>query len=63
MLSFFLLGCLVTGIAMTLFFMGFFIEGQFLFGPFIAFIIGLNYIVIAYGQIRKSRVPDEQSGN
>ncbi|MBP3949498.1 hypothetical protein [Bacillus suaedae] len=63
MLSFFLLGCLVTGIAMTLFLMGFFIEGQFLFGPFIAFIIGLNYIVIAYGQIRKSRVPDEQSGN
>lgn len=60
MLSFFLLGCIVTAGAMTLFLVGWFNQGQFLFGPFIAAIIGLNFLFISFIQVKREREERER---
>ncbi|GAE25327.1 hypothetical protein JCM9140_1316 [Halalkalibacter wakoensis JCM 9140] len=55
MLSFFILGCIVTATAVALFLQGLLTEGLFLFGPFIAGLIGLNFLFISFVQVKRER--------
>ncbi|MCM3761861.1 hypothetical protein M3212_13875 [Alkalihalobacillus oceani] len=54
-LSFFLIGCMLTFGALALFIHGWLYEGQFLFGPFIATLVGMNYLFISFVQMKRER--------
>ncbi|GAE37078.1 hypothetical protein [Halalkalibacter akibai] len=54
MVSFFILGCIVTVSSLFLFFSGL-QQGQFLFGPFIAMIIGMNFLLISFVQMKREK--------
>lgn len=60
MISFFILGCLVTIGSSVFFLMGLFEQGQFLFGPFIATLIGLNFILISFVQVKRERAENKR---
>ncbi|WP_216828202.1 hypothetical protein [Alkalihalobacterium elongatum] len=47
MVSFLIIGIIVTIGAGALFYIGLTFENQFLFGPFIALIVGINFIFMA----------------
>ncbi|WP_100404797.1 hypothetical protein [Bacillus solitudinis] len=55
MISFIVLGGSITLIAAFLFGYGWFNQGVFLFGPFIATLIGLNFILIASIRLKQER--------
>jgi uncharacterized membrane protein YiaA len=55
MVSFFILGCIVTIGSLALFLFGLWQQGQFLFGPFIATIIGINFLLISYIQMKREK--------
>ncbi|WP_332633042.1 hypothetical protein [Halalkalibacter flavus] len=60
MISFFILGCIVTITAVAFFLSGWFLQEQFLFGPFIAALIGLNFLFISFVQLKRER--EEREG-
>ena len=60
MISFFILGCLVTIGSLVFFLLGLFEHGEFLFGPFIATIIGVNFILISFIQVKRERKENER---
>lgn len=47
MVSFLILGILVTIGSGVIFYIGLSIENQFLFGPFIGLVVGINFIFMA----------------
>ncbi|MFC0469521.1 hypothetical protein ACFFHM_02940 [Halalkalibacter kiskunsagensis] len=55
MLSFFILGIVVTISAIAYFAFGWIEHGQFLYAPFIAAIVGLNFLFISSVQVRRER--------
>ncbi|MFC0557641.1 hypothetical protein [Halalkalibacter alkalisediminis] len=55
MISFFILGCLVTIGSLIFFLIGWLDQGQFLFGPFIATLIGVNFMLISFTQVKRER--------
>ncbi|MDT8862759.1 hypothetical protein N0O92_21445 [Alkalihalobacillus sp. MEB130] len=59
MISFFVLGCIVTITAVAFFLTGLLSRGEFLFGPFIAALIGLNFLFIGFVQVRREREEGE----
>ncbi|WP_165763764.1 hypothetical protein [Halalkalibacter urbisdiaboli] len=54
MKSFITLGIIITISALVVFVYGF-IKGEFLFGPFIATVIGINFIFIAFARLKQER--------
>lgn len=55
MISFFLLGCFVTAVAAIIFLISLIKHGEFLFGPFIAMLIGINYLLITVVQMARHK--------
>ncbi|KHF37768.1 hypothetical protein [Halalkalibacter okhensis] len=55
MISFFILGCIVTVCAIVYFLSGLLFQGEFLFGPFIAALVGLNFLFISFVQVKRER--------
>ncbi|WP_227936864.1 hypothetical protein [Alkalihalobacillus deserti] len=60
MISFLILGCLVTIGSLAFFLVGLIEQGQFLFGPFIATIIAINFVLISFIQVKRER--EENNG-
>ncbi|WP_332689126.1 hypothetical protein [Halalkalibacter lacteus] len=60
MLSFFILGLVVTISALAYFVYGWMEYGQFLYAPFIAAIVGINFLFISFVQVRRERAEREE---
>jgi amino acid permease len=55
MITFFSAGIIVTLLSISLFGYGWIIGQEFLFGPFIASLIGLNFLFITYIQYKQMK--------
>ncbi|ARK31440.1 hypothetical protein [Halalkalibacter krulwichiae] len=58
MISFLILGCIVTFGSLVIFLVGLIEQGKFLFAPFIAAVVGINFILISIVQVRREREED-----
>lgn len=61
MKGFFIIGLILTIISAFFFINNLMVEGTFLFGSFIAFIVGVNYMIIALIKMRQGRLKSTEN--
>lgn len=61
MKGFFIIGLMLTLISAFYFINNLYAEGTFLFGSFIALIVGINYMIIAVLKMRQGKVKSSEN--